>query len=50
MIRIAVIDDYEMVREGLRALPQNEPDFEMQITVAGKGELRAGQFAAVGSR
>src|SRR5664280_2281119 len=29
MIRIAIIDDHEMVREGLRAILQTEPDFEI---------------------
>ena len=27
MIRIAIIDDHEMVREGLRMILQSEPDF-----------------------
>lgn len=29
MIRIAIIDDHEMVREGLRMILQSEPDFEI---------------------
>jgi DNA-binding NarL/FixJ family response regulator len=29
MIRIAIIDDHEMVREGLRAILQTEPDFDI---------------------
>jgi len=29
MIRIAIIDDHEMVREGLRAILQIEPDFQI---------------------
>ena len=29
MIRIAIVDDHEMVREGLRAILQIEPDFQI---------------------
>ena len=29
MIRVAIIDDHEMVREGLRAILQIEPDFQI---------------------
>lgn len=29
MIRIAIVDDHEMVREGLRAILQTEPDFDI---------------------
>ncbi|MDP9091399.1 MAG: response regulator transcription factor [Actinomycetota bacterium] len=29
MIRIAIVDDHEMVREGLRAILQTEPDFDV---------------------
>ncbi len=38
MIRIAIIDDHEMVREGLRAILQTEPDFEI---VAESGSAKA---------
>lgn len=29
MIRIMIVDDHEMVREGLKAILQTEPDFEV---------------------
>jgi DNA-binding NarL/FixJ family response regulator len=42
MIRIAIIDDHEIVREGLKSILQCEPDFEVVAesdTAAGLGEL-----------
>ncbi len=29
MIRLLIIDDHEMVREGLKAILTSEPDFEI---------------------
>jgi two-component system, NarL family, response regulator DevR len=37
MIRIAIVDDHEMVREGLRTILQAEPDFEV-VGETGLGE------------
>jgi two-component system response regulator DevR len=42
MIRIAIIDDHEIVREGLKSILQCEPDFEVVAesdTAEGLGEL-----------
>ncbi|HXN63365.1 MAG TPA: response regulator transcription factor [Acidimicrobiales bacterium] len=42
MIRIAIVDDHEIVREGLKSILQGEPDFEVVAesdTAAGLGEL-----------
>ena len=39
MIRIAIVDDHEMVREGLKAILAAEPDFE--IVKRGYFEARA---------
>ena len=37
MIRVAIVDDHEMVREGLRTMLQPEPDFEV-VGETGRGE------------
>lgn len=37
MIRIAVVDDHEIVREGLKSILQSEPDFEV-VAVAGTAD------------
>jgi two-component system, NarL family, response regulator DevR len=42
MIRVAIIDDHEIVREGLKSILQSEPDFEVVAesdTAEGLGEL-----------
>jgi DNA-binding NarL/FixJ family response regulator len=37
VIRIAVVDDHEIVREGLKSILQSEPDFEV-VAVAGTAD------------
>jgi len=39
MIRLLVIDDHEMVREGLKAMLTAEPDFDIVGDAANSSEL-----------
>ena len=41
MIRIAVVDDHEIVREGLKSILQSEPDFEVVAAAGTADDLSA---------
>lgn len=41
MIRIAIVDDHEIVREGLRSILQSEPDFEVVAAASTADDLSA---------
>jgi DNA-binding NarL/FixJ family response regulator len=41
VIRIAIVDDHEIVREGLRSILQSAPDFEVVVAAGTADDLSA---------